>query len=90
MAAQQSRFTVHGRKKVSLGKLVPSIVRPYRIDPRRGTKLAQDLRVLGIGHATAFPDLDGLAKGLTSRHAPSLDLRLPDAPAGDSGGASAH
>ena len=72
MAAQQSRFTVHGRKKVSLGKLISSIVRPYRIDPRRRTRLAQDLRMLGIGHATAFPDLDGLAKELTSRRAPAL------------------
>jgi hypothetical protein len=35
MAAQQSRFTVQGRKKVSLAKLVPSIVRPYRVDPRQ-------------------------------------------------------
>jgi hypothetical protein len=72
MAAQQSRFTVHGRKKASLAKLAPSAVRPYRIDPRRRANLAQDLRVLGTGHATAFPDLDGLAKELQNRHAPSL------------------
>src|SRR3989475_6011617 len=72
MAAQQSRFTVHGRKKVSLSKLAPSIVRPYRIDPRRRARLATDLRMLGVGYATAFPDLDGLAKELTNRHAPSL------------------
>ena len=90
MAAQQSRFTVHGRKKVSLGRLAASIVRPYRIDPGRRAKLAKDLRMLGIGHATAFPDLDGLAKELMSRHAPSLDLRLADAPSGDSGGASPY
>jgi FRG domain len=72
MAAQQSRFTVHGRKKVSLSKLAPSIVRLYRIDPGRRAKLAKDLRMLGVGHASAFPDLDGLAKELTGRHAPSL------------------
>ena len=72
MAAQQSRFTIHGRKKVSLGKLVPSILTAYRIDPGRRSKIAQHLRMVGIGHATAFPDLDGLAKELTSRHAPNL------------------
>jgi hypothetical protein len=72
MAAQQSRFTVQGRRKVSLAKLVPSIVRPYRVDPRQREKLMHDLRMLGVGHATAFPDLDGLAMELTSRHAPSL------------------
>src|ERR1700730_15140398 len=33
MAAQQSRFTVHGRKKTSLSKLAPSIVEPYPIHP---------------------------------------------------------
>jgi hypothetical protein len=72
MAAQHSRFTVHGRRKVSLSKLAPSVIRAYRIDPRRREKLTQDLRKLGVGHATAFPDLDGLARELTSRHAPNL------------------
>jgi hypothetical protein len=63
-AVQQSRFTVHGRKKVSLSKLAPSIVKPYRIYPRRRAKLATDLRMLGVAHATAFPDLKVLLAAL--------------------------
>jgi hypothetical protein len=73
MAAQQSRFTIHGRKKVSLSALLPNtILKSYRIDPKHKAKLGKDLRMLGVGHAVAFPDLDGLAKELTSRHAPRL------------------
>jgi hypothetical protein len=55
MAAQQSRFTIHGRKKVSLSALLPNtILKSYRIDPKHKAKLGKDLRMLGVGHAVAF------------------------------------
>ena len=74
MAAQRSRFTVHGLKKNSLNELAPpDILRRYKIDPPYRDSLKRELRMLGMEHATAFPDLEGLARELTVRYAPELE-----------------
>jgi len=72
MAAQQSRFTVHGLKKQKPEHLGPvdGETLPHR--PQSPAKLARDLRILGIGPATAFPDLDGLAQELAKPPRPAL------------------
>jgi hypothetical protein len=72
MAVQRGRFTIHGEDQRSFveqfknhpfsddGRLVKLIIQSAA---RKGIK--QDLDLLGINHATLFPDLDGLAKELT-------------------------
>ena len=66
MGAQRSRFTAHGRLKFSLEELVlPDILRRYTLDPSARAAFSKDLRMLGVQEASAFPDLDGLARELT-------------------------
>jgi hypothetical protein len=65
LRAQRGCFTVQGKKKVSLNKLIPeSILKRYVIDAARKASLTADLAVLGVTESVAFPDLDGLAKDL--------------------------
>lgn len=67
MSAQRSVFTVHGHKKQPLHEIVPEgILRRYDIDPSMTDKFRRDLQLLGINVSTAFPDLDGLARELSS------------------------
>ncbi|GAH33443.1 unnamed protein product [marine sediment metagenome] len=69
MSAQRSVFTVHGLLKKSLPDLVPhGIISRFEIQPSARDRLSEDLRMLGIEEATAFPDLDGLAKELKDRY----------------------
>ena len=66
MAAQRSRFTVHGLQKQSLQELVPeTILQQFALDPSMRTSFQHDLRLLGVQEASVFPDLDGLARELT-------------------------
>jgi hypothetical protein len=65
MSVQRSCFTVHGRVKDSLAKLIPEILRRYDLDLEQRESMLMDLRKLGISHSTLFPDLEGLAKELT-------------------------
>lgn len=68
MAAQRSRFTVHGSRASGLGDLVPEgILKRYEIDPAARPQLRRDLRMLGVEEAAAFPDLDGLAREIAER-----------------------
>jgi hypothetical protein len=73
MSVQRSCFTIHGKKKESLKKLLDDVnfkyIKKYIIDVNKAkkTQMLQDLRMLGISHATLFPDLDGLAKDLERR-----------------------
>jgi hypothetical protein len=65
IAAQRGRFTVWGRNKQSLQDLAPeSILRRFVLDPTRKASFQRDLRMLGVQEASAFPDLDGLAREL--------------------------
>jgi len=63
MSVQRSCFTVHGKNKASLKDQVPpQYLKRYVIDPGNKPQLRRDLTLLGIGHSTVFPDLDGLAR----------------------------
>jgi hypothetical protein len=69
MSAQRSVFTVQGLDKRSLVTLIPDSIREkFIINPRARSAIANQLRMLGIEEATAFPDLDGLAKELSDRY----------------------
>jgi len=73
MSVQKSCFTVHGKEKKPLNELLDKFgfeyLKKYIIDGRKSNtkKMLEDLRMLGISHATLFPDLDGLAKDLEKR-----------------------
>ena len=55
-----------GRDKRSLQDLVSStILKRFPLDPDNRASFQRDLRILGVQEATAFPDLDGLARELT-------------------------
>ena len=67
MGAQRSVFTVHGRKKDPIDLLIPaSILVRFDILPRATLPIQRELGMLGIQEASAFPDLDGLARELSS------------------------
>ena len=74
--AQKSCFTVHGNRKESLYEILKDtdILRKYviDIDESERKKMLGELRILGVSHATLFPDLDGLAKDLTQLFRPDL------------------
>jgi hypothetical protein len=71
MSVQKSCFTVHGKEKKPLNELLDRFgfkyLRKFVIDRGEMKKMLEDLRMLGISHATLFPDLDGLAKDLEKR-----------------------
>lgn len=77
IAAQKGYFTVHGKKEESLCKLLVGrdehVLRKYIIDPASDKQAMLDqLQVLGVSEVTLFPELDGLAKGLTELFRPDL------------------
>lgn len=66
MSAQRSVFTVHGLKKESIDAMIPSsLIAKVEIRPSARSNILRELAILGIQEATAFPDLDGLARELT-------------------------
>lgn len=73
MSVQKSCFTVHGKEKESLNELLDKFgfkyLKKYVVEGTKSNtkKMLEDLRMLGISHATLFPDLDGLAKDLEKR-----------------------
>jgi hypothetical protein len=67
MSAQRSVFTVHGKKKEPLDTLVPAhLLAKLEISPRARPDIHRDLAMLGVQEATAYPDIDGLARELAS------------------------
>lgn len=69
IVAQRSRFTVQGKRKDSLCDLIPpKLIKRYQINPEKKREFKRDLQMLGIEEATAFPDLDGIARELTDRY----------------------
>ncbi|HSQ26001.1 MAG TPA: hypothetical protein VLM80_02645 [Anaerolineales bacterium] len=55
--------TIHGKKKDSLNKLVkPKTLKKYVIEPKSTKGMQRDLKIMGITHTSAFPDLDNLAR----------------------------
>lgn len=62
ITAQKSCFTIHGKKRDPLSKLVgPRILSKYTIKTTNLCNMRRDLRLTGITHSSIFPDLDGLA-----------------------------
>lgn len=71
MSAQRSVFTIHGKRKLPLNELIPKdnkILAKFIINPKCRSKLQKDIGILGIREATAYPDIDGLARELESQH----------------------
>jgi hypothetical protein len=65
MNAQRSRFTAHGKLLKPMPDLVPdTILKKYVIYPKKREEMLRQLRSLGIGRASLFPDLEGLAHEL--------------------------
>jgi len=64
MSAQRSCFTAQGRDKSSLAVRAPQTLKRYEIEPNDRLQMQNDLRLLGVGHSTVYPDLTGLAKEL--------------------------
>jgi len=63
MAAQRSRFTVWGKEKRSLPELEPDgLLRRFVLNPAKKAEFQRDLRMLVAQEASAFPDLDGVAR----------------------------
>jgi hypothetical protein len=68
LRSQRSCFTIHGKRKDGLDKLVPqSILRCCIVDPASRQSMIDDLALLGITESVVFPDLDGLAAELKER-----------------------
>jgi hypothetical protein len=72
--AQISCFTIHGKQKESMCKILSGkdILKKYVIDPNKSIEMLEDLRTLGVSRAALFPDLDGLARDLTELFRPDL------------------
>jgi hypothetical protein len=69
MSAQRSVFTVHGKLHQSLNALAPPrLLAKLIITHTAKAHLLEELKILGIQEATAYPDLDGLAKELKERY----------------------
>ena len=67
MSAQRSVFSVHGRLKLPIPDLIPKhFLVSLEISPSHKRGLERELRTLGVQEASAFPDLDGLARELAS------------------------
>jgi FRG domain len=65
MSAQKSCFTVHGKKKEPISKLVSDrIVVRFVLDETFINTMRQDLIMLGITHTSVFPEAEYLAKEL--------------------------
>jgi len=75
--AQKAYFTIHGRQKESLCTLLDGkekyVLKKYVIDTSKDKQgMLDHLQVLGVSRSTLFPELDGLAKGLTELFRPDL------------------
>jgi hypothetical protein len=69
MSAQRSVFTVHGFSQKPIDALIPSsMIVKFEILPRIRDDLLHNLVLLGIQQSTVFPDLDGLAKELSTNY----------------------
>jgi len=69
MSAQRSCFTIHGLNNTSFEEqfadhafVADGYLRKYIIVRSAFRKIRQELRLLGVSHATVFPDLDGLSR----------------------------
>lgn len=84
MRAQRSCFTIHGSRNDSFEEqfaetnfVTEKMLQKYIIDGDSFPRIRSELRLLGISHATAFPDLDGLSEEIRQDFA--LEFESPDA-----------
>ena len=69
MTMQKSCFTIHGKRKEPLDKLVrDDVLKKYLLDGSKRENMQRDLRILGISHVVMFPDLEGLARDLENTY----------------------
>lgn len=65
MSAQKSCFTVHGKRKEPLSRIVPDeILAKFVIHRSAILPMRRDLTMLGITHTSVFPEAEFLAKEL--------------------------
>lgn len=63
MAAQKSRFTVHGSRHVSIASIVGlEQLHKMSIEPESRSLILNELDLCGISYSSMFPDHDGLGK----------------------------
>ena len=63
MAAQKSRFTVHGSRQVSIASIEGlDQLHKMSIDPGSRLVILEELDLCGISYSSIFPDHDGLGK----------------------------
>jgi hypothetical protein len=72
MSAQKSCFTIHGSNNTSFEEqfadaalVSQGYLRKYVVRRSGVAKIRNQLRLLGVSHATAFPDLDGLSREIS-------------------------
>ena len=75
--AQKGYFTIHGRQEESLCTLIDGkekyVLKKYVIDAGNDKQpMLDQLEILGVSETSLFPELDGLAKGLTELFRPDL------------------
>lgn len=67
MSAQRSVFTVHGKIKEPIDTFFPpDIIMKIKIDNKSRNLIINELIMLGIQQSAIYPDLEGLAKELSS------------------------
>lgn len=70
ISTQRSCFTIHGSKSDGLEKLAvwsrKRLVK-FTIPSYQTARIRKELEICGVDEATAFPDLDGLGRGLAIR-----------------------
>lgn len=66
MAAQKSRFTVHGSEQISIATIDGlEHIHRFCIDPNCRMDLLLDLDLCGISYSSIFPDHDGLGREMS-------------------------
>ncbi len=66
MAAQKSRFTVHGSEQISIATIDGlEHIHRFCIDPNSRRDLLLDLDLCGISYSSIFPDHDGLGREMS-------------------------
>jgi len=66
MAAQRSRFTVHGSMQISIDTIDGlEHIHRFSISPQAKSEILTDLNLCGVSFSSLFPDYDGLGKEMS-------------------------
>lgn len=68
MSSQSARFTIHGTEEESIANMGfgKNILRKYIISSASVDTIRNELRLLGVTQSSLFPELDGIAKELST------------------------